>query len=190
DYQQGEILLDGHDLRQYRQDDVHKLISVVSQDTHLFNTTVRENLRLARSGASDEELIEAAQQAQIHDFIQSLSRGYDTRIGEQGLLLSGGERQRLAIARAILKNAPVLILDEATANLDALTEREVLHSLHTLMQGRTTIMITHRLVDLDTVDEIIILRSGRIIERGTHSDLIQAEGYYWTMWNRQHHLLV
>jgi ATP-binding cassette subfamily C protein CydC len=190
DYQQGKILLAGHDLRQYRQDDIHKLISVVSQDTHLFNTTIRENLRIARSGASDEELIEAAQKAQIHDFIQSLPNGYDTRIGEQGLLLSGGERQRLAIARAILKNAPILILDEATANLDALTEREVLRSLHILMQGRTTIMITHRLIDLDTVDEILVLRSGRVIEHGTHSDLIQAEGCYWTMWNRQHHLLV
>lgn len=190
DYQQGQLLLGDHDLRQYRQHDVHKLISVVSQDTHLFNTTIRENLRLACSNATDEDLIEAARQAQIHDFIESLPHGYDTRIGEQGLLLSGGERQRLAIARAILKNSPVLILDEATANLDALTECEVMRSLHTLMQGRTTIMITHRLVDLDTADEIIVLRSGRIIERGTHSDLLQAEGYYWTLWNRQHHVLV
>jgi ATP-binding cassette subfamily C protein CydC len=185
EYQGGHILLGGYELRQYQQEDVRRLISVVAQDTHLFNTTVRENLRLARPEASFEEIVEAARKAQIHETIQALPHGYDTQIGEQGLLLSGGERQRIAIARAFLKNAPVLILDEATAHLDALTEQAVLRSLRKLMRERTAIMITHRLIDLELADEILVLSAGKIVERGKHHDLIQKEGYYWHMWKRQ-----
>lgn len=160
DYEQGSILLGGHELRDYRQQDLARLISVVSQDTHLFNSTIRENLLLAKPNASQQELEQAAQHACIHDFIQSLPQGYETRVGEQGLCLSGGERQRIALARAFLKDAPLLILDEATANLDAITEQDILHAIHALRQGRTTLIITHRLTGLAMVDEIIVLEQG------------------------------
>ena len=130
-------------------------------------------------------MIWAAQQAHIHDFIQSLPLGYDTHIGEQRLCLSGGERQRLAIARAFLKDAPILILDEATANLDALTEQAVLRALRMLLKGRTTLIITHRLVGLDMVDEILVVQSGKIRERGNQLELLQAEGLYWKLFQAQ-----
>jgi ABC-type multidrug transport system fused ATPase/permease subunit len=190
DYEQGQILLGGHELRDYRQQDLSRLFSVVSQETHLFNTTIRENLLLARPEASQEELEQAAQQACIHDFIQSLPQGYQTRVGEQGVCLSGGERQRLALARAFLKDAPLLILDEATANLDAITEQDILHTLHALHQGRTTLVITHRLTGLAMVDEIIVVEQGRVKERGTHQELLQAEGLYWKLCQSQHQLLI
>ena len=186
DYREGEILLGGHDLRRYRADDVRAMVSVVSQHTHLFNATIAENLRLSRPDATDADLISAAEQAQIHTFIQSLPQGYNTFIGEQGLRLSGGERQRLAIARALLKNAPILILDEATSNLDPLVEREIMATIHRLMTGRTTLMITHRLVGLDAMDEILVLSRGKIAERGTHSTLLAANGIYRNLWDLQH----
>jgi ATP-binding cassette subfamily C protein CydC len=189
DYSEGEINLGGYDLPQYRQEDLHRLIAVVAQNTHLFNATVYENILLARPTASREEVIEAARQAQLHQFIESLPQGYDTPIGEQGMGLSGGERQRVAIARAILKDAPILLLDEATANLDALTEREVLKALEQLRQGRTTLIITHRLVGLEKVDEILVLRAGKLVERGSHHDLLQLENYYWRMWRSYRDLL-
>jgi thiol reductant ABC exporter CydC subunit len=189
EYETGRILLGGHELRRYRQDDIQHMIGVVSQHTHLFNATVRDNLLLARPDASQADLVQAAQRAQVHDFIQSLPQGYDTWIGEQGLRLSGGERQRLAIARALLKDPPLLILDEATANLDPLTERAVMQAIHTLMAGRTTLVITHRLVGLDLVDEILVLRGGRIVERGQHHDLLQIEGLYRRMWELQNQVL-
>jgi thiol reductant ABC exporter CydC subunit len=190
EYETGRILLGGHELRQYRQEDLHHMIGVVSQHTHLFNATVRENLLLARPDASQADLVQAAQRAQIHEFIQSLPQGYDTWIGEQGLRLSGGERQRLAIARALLKDPPILILDEATANLDPLTERAVMQAIQVLMAGRTTLIITHRLVGLESADEIIVLQAGRIVERGQHHDLLQIEGLYRRMWELQNQVLV
>jgi len=162
----------------------------VSQQTHLFNTTVRENLLLAKPEAVDAEIIQSAQQAQLHDFIQSLPQGYDTLIGEQGLRLSGGERQRLAIARALLKNAPILILDEATANLDPITEHKVLRVIRASMSQRTTLMITHRLVGLEEADEILVLRAGRVVERGRQDELLQIDGLYRRMWNLQHQTLI
>jgi ATP-binding cassette subfamily C protein CydC len=164
EYEQGQILLGGHELRLYRADDVREMISVVAQDTYLFNGTIRENLLLARPAASANEMNAAAKQAQIHTFIQGLPQGYDTWIGEQGLRLSGGERQRLAIARAFLKNAPILILDEPTAHLDAATARAFLGSLEHLMAGRTTLLITHQQVGLDQMDAILALDGGRIVE--------------------------
>jgi thiol reductant ABC exporter CydC subunit len=185
DYQNGEIRLGGYDLRQYQPDDVRRMMSVVSQHPHLFNDTVRGNLWLARPEASETELIRAAQQAQIHDFIQDLPHGYDTWLGEQGLRLSGGQRQRLAIARALLKEAPILILDEATANLDPLVEQEIMQTIHSLLSGRTVLIITHRLVGLERMDEILVLRAGHLIERGQHHDLLQAQGLYWQMWSAQ-----
>ncbi len=190
DYHEGRILLAGQELRGMEQEAVRRLAAVVSQRTYLFNDTVRENLRLARPDATEAEIVQAAQQAQIHEFVASLPHGYDTWIGEQGLLLSGGQRQRLAIARAILKNAPILILDEPTANLDALTERQVMEALQSLMAGRTSLVVTHRLVGLDLADEILVLQAGRVVERGQHHDLIQMGGVYRHMWDLQRQALV
>ena len=189
DYESGRILLGGRDLRAYRQEDVHRLVAVVSQRTHLFNATVRENLLLARPGATEAQMIHAARQADIHDFVQSLPQGYDTAVGEQGLRLSGGQRQRLAIARAILKDAPLLFLDEPTASLDAITERQVMGTLQSIMVGRTALVATHRLVGLEAADEILVLRAGRIVERGCHQDLLQAGGVYQRMWQLQTQVL-
>ena len=189
EFHEGRIEIGGGDIRSYRQDDVRKMIGVVSQNTYLFNATVRENLLLARPNASEEEIFEAARRAQIHDFILSLPKGYDTWIGEQGVGLSGGERQRLAIARALLKDAPILILDEATANLDAVTERKVLDAIRELMEGRTTLMITHRLVGMESMDEIIVLSHGKVAERGTHEELLRSGGLYRRMWELQNQVL-
>jgi thiol reductant ABC exporter CydC subunit len=182
DYDEGHISLGGHELKTYHGEDLRRMISVVSQQTHLFNDTIRGNLLLAYPDACEHDLIQAASQAQIHEFIQSLPHGYDTWVGEAGVRLSGGERQRIAIARALLRNTPILILDEPTANLDALTEREVTKTLYGLMERRTTLIITHRLVGLERVNEILVMREGRIIERGRHDDLNQAGGFYNRMW--------
>jgi len=185
EYRRGTIWIGERELRELAQEDVHRLVAVVAQDTHLFNATVRENLLLARPGASEAEMIEAARQARIHDEIAALPRGYDTWIGEQGLRLSAGQRQRLAIARAILKDAPLLLLDEPTANLDALAEREVLGSIRALAAGRTTLLLTHRLAGLEAVHEILVLDGGRVVQRGTHAGLVQADGPYQRMWRLQ-----
>lgn len=157
------------------------MLAVVSQQTHLFNTTIRENLLLDQPGASEAEMIAAAKCAQLHDFIESLPKGYDTWIGEQGLRLSGGERQQLAIALALLKDAPILILDEPTANLDAVTEREVMQNTRTLIQRRTTLLITHQLAGLEQVEEILVLQAGNVAERGSHAELVQRAGLYRRM---------
>lgn len=163
DYHAGQITIGGRDLHDYRADDVRALLGVVPQNVHLFNATVHDNLLLANPDATDEQIKEACRQAQLHDFIASLPLGYDTLIGENGVLLSGGERQRLAIARAILKDAPILILDEATANLDAITERDLWQALEPFMAGRTVIIISHRRVAIETVDHVIELERGRVI---------------------------
>jgi ABC-type multidrug transport system fused ATPase/permease subunit len=190
DYQDGIITLDGCDLREYPPDDVRRLMGVVSQHTYLFNATLRDNLLIAKPDATQAELEQAARRAQLDAFIQSLPQGYDTWIGEQGLRLSGGERQRLAIARALLKDAPILILDEATANLDPVTEREVIQAIREAMQGRATLIITHRLVGLQDADEILALQSGRVVERGRHHDLLRANGLYRRMWELQNQILL
>ena len=188
-YEQGTIQLGGRDLRAYHQEDIHRLIGVVEQQTHLFNATIRDNLLIGRPDASQIEIEEAARQACLHEVIEALPQGYDTLIGEQGLKLSGGERQRLAIARAMLKNAPILIFDEATANLDTRTEHEVIRAIHCVMQGRTTLIITHRLIGLEMADEILVLQNGRIRERGTEHELLQCEGLYWQLWQIQNQIL-
>jgi ATP-binding cassette subfamily C protein CydC len=185
DYEEGHIELGCVDLRNYRPDDLYKLISVVEQDTHLFNTSIRENLMLARPEASEEEMLEAAKNAQLHDFVQNLINGYDTQVGEQGLRLSGGERQRLAIARAFLKDTPIVILDEPTVNLDAIAEKQVLQAIRALRQGRATLMVTHSLDEMDMADEILVIQNGCVVERGTHQDMLQSEGMYWRMWQGQ-----
>ena len=185
DCQPGQIRLGGRDLRDYHQQEVRRLIAVVAQHTHLFNATIRDNLLLARPEAAQADLIRAAEHAQIHDWIASLPEGYDTWIGEQGLRLSAGQRQRLAIARALLQDAPILILDEPTASLDALAEREVLAALQGLMPGRTSLLITHRLLGLEYADEILVLDAGRVVERGRHHELVQMGGLYSRMWQLQ-----
>jgi ATP-binding cassette subfamily C protein CydC len=188
--QEGRILLDGRPLGEYAQDDLRKRIGVVSQSAYLFSASVADNLRVARPSASQAEIEGAARRAQVHDFIQSLPQGYDTWIGEQGTRLSGGERQRLAIARALLKDPPLLLLDEPTANLDALVERQVLAAIHELMTGRSVLMATHRLVGLEDMDEILVLDSGRVVARGRHAELLAAGGLYRRMWDLQNQVLV
>ncbi len=188
----GTIRLDGQDMRKYALDDVRSVMSVVAQDAYLFNGTIRGNLLLARTDASNSEVEQVLEQAQLAEFIRGLPAGLETWVGEQGLRLSGGERQRLAIARALLKNAPLLILDETTAHLDPLTERAVLDALDVLttgMQGRTTLMITHRLIAMERMDEILVLDSGRVCERGTHDQLVEADGLYRQMLDVQNGML-
>jgi thiol reductant ABC exporter CydC subunit len=193
---QGRILLGGRDLGTYPEEELRRLVAVISQQTYLFNTSVRENLLLARPEASEEEMVAAARRAQIHEFVQSLPQGYETWIGEQGQRLSGGQRQRLAIARAFLKDAPILLLDEPTANLDAVTERQVMDGLRPLLAGRTALLVTHRLaavgpvVGLESAGQILVMRAGRVVERGQHGDLMRQDGLYRRMWDLQHQILV
>ncbi|MEA3351903.1 MAG: thiol reductant ABC exporter subunit CydD [Chloroflexota bacterium] len=190
EYEHGDIKLGGQSLNKYAQDDIRELISIVSQRAYFFNATILENLQIANSDATQEEIEQAAAQAQIHDFIKELPHGYQTPIGEQGTRLSSGERQRLAIARAILKNSPILLLDEPTANLDPITEGKILETLFSIMGEHTTLLITHRLVGLENVDEILVLNQGRIIERGTHAQLLVSKGLYWQMLELQNRILV
>ncbi|MCB9451134.1 MAG: thiol reductant ABC exporter subunit CydC [Anaerolineaceae bacterium] len=163
DYDTGRIRLGGRDLRDYRQADVRDMFGVLTQRTHLFNTTLRENIRIARSGATQAEVEAAAQQAQIHDFILSLPEGYDTLVGEDGSQLSGGERQRVALARVLLKNAPILILDEATANLDPITEHAVMETILQSTTGQSLLVFTHRRVLLDQMDRVYVIRQRRLV---------------------------
>ncbi len=163
DYETGDILLGGRDLRDYRQADIREVFGVMTQRTHLFNTTIRENIRIARTGATQEAIEVAARQAQIHDFILSLPEGYDTFVGEDGSQLSGGERQRVALARVLLKNTPILILDEATANLDPITERSVLETILQSTVGRSLLIFTHRRVLLDQVDRVYHIHQRRLL---------------------------
>jgi ATP-binding cassette, subfamily C, bacterial CydCD len=189
EYNSGDILFGSESIKRYGQDAVRTRIGLVSQNTYFFNTTVFENLRFARRQVTRQEVEAAAQAAQIHEFISGLPMGYDTMIGEQGLRLSGGERQRLAIARAIIKDAPILILDEPTANLDPLTEKQVLETLFALMKRKTSLLITHRLVGMENMDEILVMDHGCIVERGTHADLVKAEGLYARLWMYQNRIL-
>jgi ABC-type multidrug transport system fused ATPase/permease subunit len=189
EYKSGEIRLGGESLQSLNQDEVRKRCALVSQNSYFFNTSIRENLRLARPKVTQEEMDAALRSAHVHEFVTNLPKGYDTFIGEQGLRLSGGERQRLAIARALLKDAPILILDEPTANLDPVTEKQVLDTLFGIMRGRTSLLITHRLVGLENVDEIIVLDHGRIVERGRHAELLASGGLYHRLWELQNQIL-
>ena len=185
DVQSGSITIDGQDLRTVTQKSLRKVIGMVPQDTVLFNDTIAYNIRYGRPGASEAEVTAAAEIAQIGEFIRNLPEGFDTKVGERGLKLSGGEKQRVAIARTILKAPPVLILDEATSALDTTTEREIQAALDVVSKNRTTLVIAHRLSTVIGADEIIVLKSGVIAERGTHADLLAQNGLYASMWNRQ-----
>ena len=185
DYSEGQILLGGTDLRSIKLEELRSLFSVISQDTYLFHGSIRDNLLFAKPDAEDAEIFAALEQAQLLAFVHALPHSLDTPIGERGLMLSGGERQRLAITRALLRDAPIWIADEPTANLDPLTEHEVMRSLKDLMRQRTSLLLTHRLIELEDVDEILVLQEGRIVERGNHNHLLKAQGLYYRMWSHQ-----
>ena len=178
DPQEGTISLDGADIRDYRLDELRSQVSLVAQDTYLFNSSIRDNLLIARPGATDEEMVAAARSAAAHEFIASLPDGYDTVSGERGMQLSGGQRQRIAIARAFLKNSPILILDEATSHLDAESEALIHASLEELMAGRSTLVIAHRLSTVRAADKIVVLDDGRVKEQGDHAELLGLGGIY------------
>ena len=181
----GRILIDGQDIREVTQDSLRAAIGVVPQDTVLFNDTIRYNIAYGRPDATQDEIEQAARQAQVHDFVLRLPDGYDTRVGERGLKLSGGEKQRVAIARTILKNPRILILDEATSALDTRTEVEIQTALRAVARHRTTLTIAHRLSTVVDADEIIVLDHGRVVERGSHADLLAQNGVYARMWALQ-----
>lgn len=178
DVNEGSITLDGHDVRDLTLKSLRRQISIVLQDVFLFNGSVRDNILFGRPQASEQEVIEASQVANAHEFIARLPNGYDTLIGERGVKLSGGQRQRLAIARAVLKNAPILILDEATSSVDAETEQLIQQALERLMVGKTTIVIAHRLSTIRSADVIAVLEGSRIVEKGTHEQLMGRHGLY------------
>lgn len=185
DPQQGKILIDGQSIAKVTQDSLHEHVSLVPQEPILFHRSLLDNIRYGRRDASDEEVIEAAKQAHCHEFIQTLPDGYQTFVGERGVKLSGGERQRIAIARAILKNAPVLILDEATSSLDSESEALIQSALETLMKGKTVIVIAHRLSTIMRMDRILVIEQGRVSDEGTHEELLQKKGIYQKLWNIQ-----
>jgi ATP-binding cassette, subfamily B, heavy metal transporter len=181
----GRILVDGQDIAGVTQKSLRAAIGMVPQDTVLFNDTIRYNIRYGRPGATDEEVEVAAKLAQIHSFVMSLPKGYDSMVGERGLKLSGGEKQRVSIARTILKAPPILVLDEATSALDTFTEQDIQTALRTVSENRTTLVIAHRLSTVVDADEIIVLEDGRIAERGPHAALLRGGGLYAGLWNRQ-----
>lgn len=181
----GVVRLDGHDLRQLRLQDLRRQIALVSQDVYLFHGTLRENIAYGLASVDEAAMVEASRRAELHDFILTLPAGYDTMVGERGIKLSGGQRQRLSIARALLKNAPILVLDEATSSVDTETERAIQRNLHSLVQGRTALIIAHRLSTIRQADRILVLREGQIAEQGSHDALLASEGIYADLWHLQ-----
>jgi ATP-binding cassette subfamily B protein len=185
DISSGEILIDGQDISKITQSDLHQNISYIPQEPILFHRSIRENIGYAKEDASFEEIKIAAKKAHADLFIDNLPNGYDTLVGERGIKLSGGERQRIAIARAMLKDAPILILDEATSSLDSISETYIQDSFNELMKGKTTIVIAHRLSTVQKMDRIIVLDNGQIIEEGTHEELLKKGGLYKSLWDHQ-----
>ena len=185
DIRSGEVCIDGISIENIKQESLREIIGIVPQDTVLFNDTIAYNIRYAKPDASQEVIEAAAKDAQIHDFILSLPKGYNTIVGERGLKLSGGEKQRVAIARTLVKNPAILILDEATSALDSSTEREIQESLDRVSKGRTTLVIAHRLSTIVNADNILVLEDGKIKEQGTHDTLLKKNGLYATLWAQQ-----
>jgi ATP-binding cassette subfamily B protein len=185
DVQSGQIVIDQQNIADVTQDSLRAQIAMIPQEPSLFHRTLMENIRYGRLDATDDEVIEASKQAHCHEFIEKLDEGYNALVGERGIKLSGGQRQRIAIARAMLKNAPILILDEATSSLDSVTEKLIQESLHILMQGRTTIVVAHRLSTLSDLDRIIVFDKGHIIEEGTKEQLLSINGRFAKLWNMQ-----
>lgn len=185
DVTSGRILIDGQDIRDVTQESLRRLIGIVPQDTVLFNDTIRYNIAYGNPAASAEDVVKAAKDAQIHDFIMSLSEQYESRVGERGLKLSGGEKQRVAIARTLLKKPEIFLFDEATSALDTHTEKQIQSRLLALSTNHTTLIIAHRLSTVVDADQIIVLHQGQIAERGTHDDLLQQQGLYKAMWEQQ-----
>jgi len=185
DVQQGQILIDGVDIRAMTQDALHRQISLIPQDPSLFHRNLLENIRYGRLEASDEEVIEAARLAHAHEFIGQMKEGYQSLVGERGVKLSGGQRQRIAIARVILKDAPILILDEATSSLDSITEKAIQDTLDEAMKGKTVIVVAHRLSTIAHLDRILVFDQGRIVEDGNHDTLLALGGAYHRLWSKQ-----
>jgi subfamily B ATP-binding cassette protein MsbA len=182
----GEILLDGEAIDHYQLQNLRRQISLVSQDITLFNESIANNIAYgSESETSREEIERAARAAHVMEFVDELPRGLDTIVGDRGVLLSGGQRQRIAIARALLKDAPVLILDEATSALDTESERHIQNALDQLMHGRTTLVIAHRLSTVERADSIVVMHDGRIVEKGTHAELLDLGGYYANLYKMQ-----
>jgi ATP-binding cassette subfamily C protein CydC len=189
EYNQGSIRLGGHELKSLNSKELRNMFGIVPQQSHLFNASIRDNILLAKPSASEAELKQAIDNAELSELIELLPLGYDTMVGQNGYALSGGERQRIAIARALLKDAPVLILDEPTVGLDALTEEAIMGTIANVMKGRTTILITHRLTGLEHIGQIMVLQDGRMVERGRQSELIKKNGLFSLLWSLQHDVL-
>jgi ATP-binding cassette subfamily B multidrug efflux pump len=190
DVEGGRIVIDGQDIAGVTQESLRRNIGMVTQDTSLLHRSIRDNIRYGAPDATDEQVIAAARRAHAHEFIGELSdrqerRGYDSHVGERGVKLSGGQRQRIAIARVLLKNAPILVLDEATSALDSEVEAAIQEQLHALMQGKTVIAIAHRLSTIAALDRLVVMDQGRIVETGTHRELLESDGIYAALWRRQ-----
>ena len=185
DVRSGCIKINGKDIRDVTQESLHKHIATIPQDVCLFNRSLKDNIRYGRTNASDKEIIAAAKTASAHDFIKNLASGYETKVGDRGVILSGGERQRIAIARAVLKNAPILIFDEATSSLDTENEKHIQESLSKLMKGKTVIAVAHRLSTLKEMDRILVFDKGKIIEEGNHDELLNKQGKYAKLFKMQ-----
>ena len=183
--QEGKVLLGGQDVKEFTADSLMSYISMVFQNVFLFHDTIENNIRFGNPSATEEEVIEAAKRAQCHEFICALPDGYRTMVGEGGSTLSGGEKQRISIARAILKNAPIVILDEATSSVDPENERELLAAIGELTRGKTLISIAHRLTTVRNADQILVIDHGRVSQKGTHEELIQEDGIYQTFWKQR-----
>jgi len=186
DVHKGKITLGGIDIRDIPYDELLDRISIVMQNVQLFDNTIEENIRVGKKGATKEEIIEAAKKARIHDFIMSLPKGYETDIGENGGLLSGGQRQRISIARAFLKDAPILILDEMTSNVDPVNESLIQDAITELAKNRTVLVVAHRLKTIQKADQILVFQKGNLLEKGKHGELLEKDGYYTKLWKAQY----